>query len=209
MTGNLILRASKRLRQRVLRSLLVFLLTVNHLVVALGIPIPAPELATGRKGGEPFPCINCPCGCRTADQCWRHCCCFTLSQRLAWAKDHGVTPPSDVVEAARDEAARESGSRAADDCDHCQPCCGHCRKAAAVRTAETSRSEPGGPGYVVAIKALECQNGPLSNLKTLPAVLPSPADFVAKPLLPLCMLTIPGPMLRAIFTDVPVPPPRG
>ncbi len=209
MGGNVILRAGKRLKQRVLRSLLVFLLTVNHLVVALGIPIPVVELATGGKSGEPFPCINCPCGCRTADQCWRHCCCFTLSQRLAWAKDHGVTPPSYVVEAAREEAARENGSRAADDRDHCKPCCGHCNKAAAGRTAENSGSKPGGCGFVVAIKALECQGGSLSNLKTFPAVVPSPAAFVAEPLLRLCMLTIPGPILRAIFTDVPVPPPRG
>ena len=197
-------RAGKKLRQRIWRSFLVFLLTANHLVVALGIPIPVPEPATGRKSGELFPCMNCPCGCRTADQCWRHCCCFTLSQRLAWAKEHGVTPPAYVI-----EAARESGVLAADDGDHCHGCC-HCKKAAdAGRTAEISASKPGGCGYVVAIKALECQGGPRSVLKTLPALVSAPPAYTAKPLPPLCTLTFPGPSLRTIFAAVPVPPPRG
>ena len=41
-----------------------------------------------------FPCQNCPCGCKSAEQCWAACCCFTPAERFAWAKKKGVTPPS-------------------------------------------------------------------------------------------------------------------
>lgn len=43
--------------------------------------------------GGAFPCQGSRCGCRTAEDCWFGCCCRTPSQRLAWAKRNGVTPP--------------------------------------------------------------------------------------------------------------------
>lgn len=46
---------------------------------------------------EAFPCQGCGCGCKTAEQCWTSCCCYTPSQRLAWAKAHRVTPPDYAV----------------------------------------------------------------------------------------------------------------
>jgi hypothetical protein len=196
-------RGHKKLKTRVWRSLVAVLLTANHLVVALGLPIPVPGPPAGRKSGELFPCMDCPCGCRTAEQCWRHCCCHTVSQRLAWAQEHGVTPPAYIL-----EAARESGVLAADDGDYCHACCCHCKKAAATGpTAESSQSKPG--GYVLAIKALECQGGALGILRTLPAVVPAPAVFGTGPLPPPVTLVFSPPLFKAISTDVPVPPPRG
>ena len=32
--------------------------------------------------------MNSPCGCATADQCFRDCCCTTLAERLAFARRH-------------------------------------------------------------------------------------------------------------------------
>src|SRR4051794_16978264 len=63
---------------------------VAYLLAALGVPLPA---SARKEPGVPFPCQDHPCGCRTAEQCWAACCCFTPEQRIAWAQAHHVQPP--------------------------------------------------------------------------------------------------------------------
>lgn len=41
-----------------------------------------------------FPCESCACGCATAEYCWDKCCCHTDREKLRWASDHGITPPT-------------------------------------------------------------------------------------------------------------------
>ena len=69
---------------------------------------------------SPFPCQDRVCGCLDAAACWSHCCCHTNAEKLAWAQEHGVTPPAFVVEAAR----RERGEKAVGSCcargGHCE-----------------------------------------------------------------------------------------
>jgi hypothetical protein len=57
----------------------------------------------GKDKSQPFPCEDRPCGCQTASQCWRKCCCFTNTQKLAWAKSRGVSVPEYVKAAAPKE----------------------------------------------------------------------------------------------------------
>jgi hypothetical protein len=67
---------------------------VGHTVGALGCPMPA---RSPRGAGQPYPCQNRPCGCGSAEECWKgDCCCFTLEQKLAWAVEIGVEPPGHV-----------------------------------------------------------------------------------------------------------------
>lgn len=73
-----------------LRSLLVGIAILTFLIDALGVPLPLPPSS---KPGPPFPCQNRPCGCASAEECWRHCCCFTPEQRIAWAREHNVAVP--------------------------------------------------------------------------------------------------------------------
>ena len=142
-----------------------------------------------------------------------------MSERLAWAKKHGVTPPAYVL-----DAIQENPRRAADDNDCGGGCCCHCKQAAATKTGTSliRRNGPSGAShesemspfspagrYVIAIKALECQGGPLGQLKTLPAVVPAAADFSMEPLLPSGRFFFFRSALCAIFAEVPVPPPRG
>ncbi len=64
---------------------------IAYMLAALGAPLPA----AARKADDlPFPCQNHPCGCRTAEQCWAGCCCFTPEERWAWAHTHHVEPPA-------------------------------------------------------------------------------------------------------------------
>lgn len=54
---------------------------------------PIPVVKAKPTGGDPYPCQHCACGCSSAEQCWRSCCCFNDQQKLAWAKKNGVKPP--------------------------------------------------------------------------------------------------------------------
>lgn len=67
----------------------------------IGIPI----VERARKGGDQaFPCQDQACGCTTAEACWRGCCCSSPSQRLAWAKAHGVQPPEELLLQVRQQS---------------------------------------------------------------------------------------------------------
>lgn len=61
-----------------------------YALAALEIPLP---VLVHKDSSQPFPCQAHPCGCRTAEQCWSHCCCFSPEERWAWAKAHNVEPP--------------------------------------------------------------------------------------------------------------------
>jgi hypothetical protein len=76
--------------------------------------------APRKDRSRPFPCQDRPCGCSSADECWHHCCCMSNKQKVAWARQHGVTPPDFVIAAAAKE----------DDSD-VQVCQGDCCQSAA------------------------------------------------------------------------------
>jgi len=58
---------------------------------------------------QPFPCMNRPCGCRSADEFWKKCCCFTNQQKVAWAEANDVAIPQFVVAAAKREEHDDDG----------------------------------------------------------------------------------------------------
>lgn len=76
----------------------------NYLLLLVGIPMPTP---VAKDSSRPFPCQHHRCGCASADQCWRHCCCFTREQKLAWARENEVSPPEEFL--ADDHNADEHG----------------------------------------------------------------------------------------------------
>jgi hypothetical protein len=79
-----------------LRSATAFLVLVG--ICASALPIPLGRIVRQVKDlSQPFPCQHCACGCKNAEECWTHCCCFTPTQRAAWAKENGVTPPAYAV----------------------------------------------------------------------------------------------------------------
>ena len=79
----------------------------GYVLLASGLPLPfgavqpvgggAASEAAGKRlaakdRSQPFPCMDKPCGCATAEQCFSSCCCHTPAERLAWAKAHRVEP---------------------------------------------------------------------------------------------------------------------
>ena len=85
------------------------------LAASLGMPV---FIQPQQDASRPYPCMHHRCGCLSADDCWRGCCCMTQAQKLAWAKDHGVTPPDyALAQADKKENDNSTGSAA------CRACC--------------------------------------------------------------------------------------
>lgn len=82
--------------------------------------LPVPQLSSPQKDrSEPYPCMDRPCGCVSAAQCWKQCCCFTNQQKVAWAEENRVTVPESVVAAAAQENAQETAATTRLSCAHC------------------------------------------------------------------------------------------
>ena len=90
---------------------------LTYLAASFGLPVPAP--AAPRDRSVPYPCMDKPCGCACAEDCWRHCCCTTPEERWAWAAAHHVQPP-DYAErpGCHPDGAASAGERP---CPHCHP----------------------------------------------------------------------------------------
>lgn len=85
-----------------MRRAVTWLVLAAYVVLAAGLPLPAgmafdPGRPVGAAGAaaakdrsRPFPCMNSPCGCATAEQCFSRCCCHSVAERLAWAHRNGV-----------------------------------------------------------------------------------------------------------------------
>lgn len=103
-------------------------------ILASLVPLPMFDAASGAKErSQPFPCQNRPCGCRSAEQCWKKCCCFTNAQKVAWAKSQGLTPPAFVLAAAAREQSRPVCIAGG---------CEKCRSAAKSLHVATSKPQP-------------------------------------------------------------------
>lgn len=65
------------------------------LLLAIGsLFVPLPQFRKVEKDQtQAFPCQDRACGCRTAEDCWTNCCCFSDKEKLAWAAENGVQPP--------------------------------------------------------------------------------------------------------------------
>jgi hypothetical protein len=82
--------------------LVAWALVATYATTASGVPLP--QFSSTSSSGESHPCRTHRCGCTTAEQCWKSCCCYSNREKVAWAAEHGVTPPAFVVAAAEVEA---------------------------------------------------------------------------------------------------------
>jgi hypothetical protein len=80
---------------------------------AVGVPFP---MVVKKDRSVPFPCMDRACGCRSAAECKKHCCCFSNGEKIAWAKSRRLDPSTIA------ESSAETKTLA---CERCQPksCC--------------------------------------------------------------------------------------
>ena len=194
-----------------------------HLLVASGLPLPvvappadAPSNRVTKDRSRPFPCMDKPCGCATAEQCFANCCCHTPAQRLAWAKAHRVEPAVLAALERRVAAHTEApaGCCAADDVDLEGPdVCRDYRSLAAdpMEPAPVSdgASDPPGRRIVILRDVLACSGIATALLGCGPA-LPPPARAVAPAgdSAAIDRLVLRDDVAASFSADLPAPPPR-
>jgi hypothetical protein len=102
------MKRNRKSRRNLVRGLIS--LSVVMVVCALMLPLPVSpwtQDSAEKDTSEPFPCQNRPCGCRSAMQCWKKCCCFNNTQKIAWAKANNVLVPAFVLAARETEKTAE------------------------------------------------------------------------------------------------------
>jgi len=178
-------------------------------VVVSGLPIPlgccgpagrvdaaAEMLLSGKDQSRPFPCMHRPCGCMTAEQCFRDCCCHTPAETLRWARANRVEPS--VLAALERRVAIDASSAAADGCCTAaaeEPsCCTACCEPDAPEPPESQKpqktTDPGEPvsAHTLSLGAMLACQGVVAEwfatgLAIVPPVMagaiePSPAQWV-------------------------------
>lgn len=114
-------------RDAVIHRFIAWLSLVGYGLVASGLPLPLGAIAPGgaspaaekrlavKDRSTPFPCMDKPCGCVTAEQCFTNCCCNTPAETLAWATVHKVDPAV-IIALQRRVAAPAEKTVAASSC---------------------------------------------------------------------------------------------
>ena len=191
----------RNLLNRFWTRLTTLMLLVVVIFTHLPIPFSAAEPKNGKDRSTPFPCQDRPCGCRTAEQCKKKCCCFSTEQKLAWAKRNGVKASQVVDASAKYEVVQTTPKKAC--------CSSQCAKNSKTRTPLKPRTKSvPGQQIVIGIVAQECQG----NAQTLFGQ----HVFLIPPIISLELLIEPtgerfilsGLRFVQPTAEPPVPPPR-
>jgi hypothetical protein len=216
-------RSQRKLTWRYLgRRIMSGVVLVAYVAVAIGVPVPAYAI---KDPGYSFPCQFHTCGCRTAEQCWRRCCCFSPEERFAWARAHHVEPPAYAEQPSslgwntirqRDLACAHSEGPCACGKNHedkqvpaaksARTCCSaHAKSEPCTRTNSPA---PAGTRLVLVMGMLHCQG--LASLMILGGlVLPPPPPTTWAPAWCLDgMLTYPDVSAPDLVLAPLDPPPR-
>jgi hypothetical protein len=173
-------RSSWRLCARRLSAGLAF---IAYLLTCFGLPLPA---VVAKDQSEPYPCMDHPCGCLSAEQCWRHCCCFTPEEKFAWAQAHDVAPPPYAEQptghsrSPRCTSCRTCASRASSTCPDAHASCrkhyqAGCQQAAEQAPGQSASptAKPTGRHWVLGMTALGCRGSGAAWVTTGGAVPPA------------------------------------
>ena len=160
-------------------------LSVAFVLCAVLLPMPVslrPSDGVEKDLSQPFPCQNRPCGCRSAEQCWKKCCCFTNSQKVAWAKANGVDLPDYVLAAAKKETVVVKKS-----CALCSKTKNNgekpkCEESIALKNSKSETSAARSPKtlartktskWVLSVYAAECQGQPSTTMGFPATIIPA------------------------------------
>lgn len=207
-------------RDAFLRRATIWLATVGYALVVSGLPLPlggvqpvssesaAAKRLAGKDRSQPFPCMDKPCGCTTAEQCFANCCCNTPAELLAWAKAHRVEPG--LIAALRRRVAAAPEKSAVTSCCAVKQQAACCTEppVEAPRQPADSADEPVSRHTVVLSSMLAC-GGLVSQWLAIGGALPPPAVVAVVFVAPLGELRAAGDdVCRAERAKPAAPPPR-
>ncbi len=136
------------------RAVVSLLMLVSYGLANVGYPVWEPVVG---KGSVAFPCQFSACGCRTAEQCRKGCCCHTKQQKIARAVDRGIDPERVAVLTTEEKAAVKPS------------CC-------------SQGSGKGQLRFVLAVEARKCTGAGIEWIQAgFVAVPPRPVEFVIAP----------------------------
>jgi len=186
------LTSQNKLWRRLADKLPAGLALLSFTVTGIGIPLPA---ANVKDHSVPFPCQDHACGCPSAEQCWRHCCCFSAAERWAWAKAHHVEPPAYAEQPADHDKNHESLAS----------CCHNHQPDMASDAGAKSQSSV---RWVLGLSALHC-GGPTTSWLSSGALAPPPPVASWSPIwLPMGWVALADSFLVEIVLCPLDPPPR-
>lgn len=167
----MIQRSSKKRTSHSPYSRLVFaLLLLNYAFICLGLPLPALiSQPVDTANAAPFPCQGNGCGCRSAESCWKACCCNTSKQKLAWAKQNNVKPPEYVIAAAAKESPTVAKSCCANKKQLVQTTCVDVSPSNLVRPVKAKTPMV---DWVFYVEAERCRGGSAAEWIVTPLSLP-------------------------------------
>lgn len=163
-------RRSFSIISRRLRPCITGVALIAYLLSIWGVPMPSASETS--DASTPFICQGHACGCKSADQCWHNCCCFSAAERLAWADSHSVTIPQQLkaalVAESHSHTQCDQTDRVAHDCcaKPADACCAQeaagsvaAKKPVACgqQQAKSSKSSKVSIRWVLGIEAQKCQ----------------------------------------------------
>ncbi len=196
------------------------------------IPIP---VISAKTDDTPYPCQNHACGCSSAAQCWKACCCFTKEQKIAWAKENNVAIPYHILgenpavkenmiaENSRSTEHQESSTHPAGSGHHgsccskksASGCCSHattqrsCCSKKGQGQSVAKRSSRKDEAQTVAIKdVLACQGLQMMWVMSPPTLPTRPAEFGLSLSRTFEVLRWSDDALVSATRMPPIPPPR-
>jgi hypothetical protein len=195
-----------------------------YVVVVSGVPLPIagspPEAGSpaanrlaDKDRSRPFPCMDKPCGCATAEQCFSSCCCNSPAELLAWAEINGLDPATlfalqrrvaaTAPEAPAAACCRSSAAEAA-------ACCTTTESASAHQPAPADeRDSAPTPSKVISLKAMLACGGVLAGWAAAVTSLPPPTAPRCEPCMQLVgVLSITDEIGHSADRLSDTPPPR-
>ena len=217
-------------RSRLASRAVIWLTLALYGLVVSGLPLPvagflpatggpAAKRIAGKDRSRPFPCMDKPCGCATAEQCFSNCCCNTPAELLAWAEAHQLDPATlltlqhrvaATVPTAQAETCCCSSATAAPSC--CGPTeCGpvdECCETTPLAPAEDRDTTPT-PSKVISLKAMLACGGILAGWSAATISLAAPAIVRVERSMACCGRIIHADDIGTSIDSTPdAPPPR-
>jgi hypothetical protein len=163
-----------------------WLVIAGYAVLASGLPLPMGSLAVRgnspaakrlavKDRSRPFPCMDKPCGCATAEQCFSNCCCNSPAELVAWAKANRIDP---AVISALTRRAAEPALEASCCSTAAKTSC--CADAAKPSCCESESPEPHEPDeipvsvHTVVLRAMLACGGIVAEWLAVGGALPPP-----------------------------------